>query len=210
MATTKNLTALPIREGAIAINLSRSNALAIVIALVVLVFSIVSIIVGGWPLVVLGALGSAASILTIVLPFVGFDLQRILRRLRSSPGEDLEAESRRKTADDARSLAVRMNEWLTNRQLDDPIRNAPDEAIVDPNHPEHERVMGSYDTHIEETIRQYKRDFLPEVVEARGALAEHGVIDSAFDRIYTDPKRYDDIKTIFEQLFDMAGRLRRK
>jgi hypothetical protein len=95
-------------------------------------------------------------------------------------------------------------------RMQDPLNDEDDEAIVSTSHPRHAEVMGKYGQHVDEMLRQYRRDLLPDVVQVRGALQEVGISDSQFERVYTNPKKYEDIEAIAERLWDMAGRLDRR
>jgi TIR domain len=105
-------------------------------------------------------------------------------------------------------LARKLNEWAHQRKLDDPFSQAQD-IPNDMDSPEWKELSDKYDNHMDETERQYQREFLPEIARARAALASYGVKDSLFDRVYSRPRKYDDYRTVSEQLWEMSGELRK-
>jgi hypothetical protein len=110
---------------------------------------------------------------------------------------------------DSEELARKLNEWAHQRSLDDPFSQAQD-LPSDTNSPEWKELSARYDNHMDETERQYQREFLPEIARARAALASYGVKDSLFDRVYSRPRKYDDYRTVSEQLWEMSGELRKR
>lgn len=111
----------------------------------------------------------------------------------------------------ARELGTSINNWLHVREMEDPIHNADSEIWMrSQGDPQQQEILREYDRYIDEVLGEYRRDFLQRVVEVRGELIEHGVVmNPGFEENYANPRNYKGIRSVFEGLWDMAGRLER-
>lgn len=109
---------------------------------------------------------------------------------------------------DAEDVARQINEFVHERQSEDPLRNENIPGNMES--PEYKELMKRYDAHMDETLRLYSLNLLPEVIRVRDALSEFGIKDSELESLFQRPKKYAHLETLYTRLWEMAARLKRR
>lgn len=121
-----------------------------------------------------------------------------------------ESANKESVANSTRELASRLNTWVYDFEINDPFKkrtyigNAPNKRNT-------AQIQASmlYDKHIDELIKQYRENFLLEVVEIKGTLEDYGVTNDKLENNYQNPRNYSQVRALVEGFAEVAGKLER-